>query len=112
MKRFFHFACIFILFGLLSCDQKKEKEEFTLSEGLPSWVKQKVEELSAKTGESCKFIDVLIYETQGKYYYNIAFGYSSCNNCNMFDEKGNPVLQTDLAKLSGLKVIDMKQACP
>ena len=112
MKQLPIFVGIFLLIGFLSCDKKEEKEEFTLSEGLPSWIKQKVEELSAKTGESCKFIDVLIYETQGKHYYNIAFGYSSCNNCNLFDEKGNPVSQTGLAKLIDLKVIDMKQACP
>jgi len=112
MKRFLIFTVIFLLLGVLSCDKKEEKEIFTLSEGLPTWAKQKVEELSAKTGESCKFIDVLIYEAQGKYYYNIAFGYSSCNNCNLFDEKGNPVAQSELAKLTDLKIIDMKQACP
>jgi uncharacterized ParB-like nuclease family protein len=112
MKQLILFAFIFLSIGLFSCDKKKEKEEFTLSAGLPSWVKQKVEELSAKTGESCKFIDVLIFETQGKHYYNIAFGYSSCNNCNLFDEKGNPVPQSELGRLPGLKVIDMKQACP
>lgn len=109
MKRFFFIACLFLLFGVLSCDKK---EETTTPGELPAWVKQKAEELSAKKGDSCKFIDVLIYEAQGKLYYNIAFGYSSCNNCNLFDEKGNPVSQTELAKLSGLKVIDMKQACP
>jgi uncharacterized ParB-like nuclease family protein len=110
MKRLSLFAGIFLLIGLLSCDQKKE-EEFTLSDELPSWVKQKVEELSVN-GESCKFIDVLIFETQGKLYYNIAFGYSSCNNCNLFDEKGNHIAQTELTKLSDLKLIDMKPACP
>lgn len=108
MKRLFLFVSI-LLVSFLSC---KNKEDLTTVGGLPSWVKQRAEELSAKTGESCKFIDVLIFETQGKLYYNIAFGYSSCNNCNLFDEKGNPVSQTELAKLSGLKVIDMKQACP
>lgn len=112
MKRLFIFACIFLLIGLLSCDKKKEKEEFTLSEGLPSWAKQKVEELSAKKGEPCKNVWVLIYEAKGKQYYNIDFAYSSCSNCNLFDDKGNPVAQSELAKLPDLKVKDVKQACP
>lgn len=109
MKRLFLIACLFLLFGVFSCHKK---EETITPGGLPAWVKQKAEELSAKKGDSCKFVDVLIYESQGKKYYNIDFGYSSCSNCNLFDEKGNSVSQTELAKLSGLTVIDMKPACP
>jgi len=109
MKRLFLFACTFLLFGVLSCDKK---EEITPPGELPSWVKQKAEELSARKNEPCKNVWVLIYEAQGKYYYNIDFAYSSCSNCNLFDNKGNPVAQTELAKLSGLKVTDAKPACP
>jgi len=108
MKRLFLFACLFLL-GLLSCDKK---EETTLPGELPTWVKQKAEELSAKKGDPCKYIWVLIYEAQGKLYYNIDFAYSSCSNCNLFDNKGNPVAQSQLAKLPDLKVTDVKPACP
>ena len=109
MKRLFLFACTFLLFGVLSCDKK---EEITPPGELPAWVKQKAEELSAKKGDSCKYIWVLIYEAQGKQYYNIDFAYSSCSNCNLFDSKGHSVSRPELAKLSGLKVTDAKPACP
>jgi hypothetical protein len=109
MKQLFLFACIFLLFGVFSCDKK---EETTPPGELPTWVKQKAEELSAKKGDSCKNIWVLIYEAQGKQYYNIDFAYSSCSNCNLFNDKGNPVAQSELAKLPDLKVTDAKPACP
>jgi hypothetical protein len=109
MKRLFLFARILLFIGILSCEKK---EETTTPGELPTWVKQKAEELSAKKGDSCKYIWVLIYEAQGKYYYNIDFAYSSCSNCNLFDSKGNQVAQSELAKLPDLKVTDAKPACP
>ena len=109
MKRLFLFAGILLFVGILSCDKK---EETTVPGELPAWVKQKAEELSAKKGDSCKYIWVLICEAQGKLYYNIDFAYSSCSNCNLFDNKGNPVAQSQLAKLPDLKVTDVKPACP
>jgi len=110
MKQLFLIACVFLLFGVFSCDKK---DETTTAPGeLPSWVKQKAEELSAKKGDSCKYIWVLIYEAQGNQYYNIDFAYSSCSNCNLFDNKGRSVSQNQMAKLSDLKVIDVKPACP
>lgn len=109
MKRLFFLISIFVLIGIFSCEKKEE----TMPVGeLPSWVKQKAEELSAKNGDSCWYIWVTICEAHEKYYYNIDFGYSSCAMCNLFDAKGHPVSQTELAKLSDLKIIDMKRACP
>lgn len=108
MKQLCLFAGLFLLFGVLSCDKK---DEITPPGELPSWVKQKAEALADKKGDSCKFIDVLIYQSLGKRYYNIDFGYSSCNRCNMYDEKGRAVSQSDLAKLTDLKVVEIKQAC-
>ena len=108
MKHLFLFTCIFFLFGMLSCDNFNE----TPARGdFPAWIKHKVEELSAKTGESCEFIYVLQYEVGGRYYYNIDFGYSSCNNCNLFDEKGNWVGQSVLANPSETKIIDGRPGC-
>lgn len=109
MKRHFLIACVFLLFGVFSCDKK---EETTPPGELPSWVKQKAEELSARKSEPCKNIWVLIYEAEGKQYYNIDFAYSSCSNCNLFDNKGRSVSQTQMAKHPDLKVIDVKPACP
>ena len=108
MKRLFLFTFIFLLLGMLSCDKK---EEITPPGELPSWVKHKADELSAKKGESCEYIWVMIYEAQGKHYYNIDFAYSSCNNCNLFDERGNYVGQSELGHLPEMKIIDTRPAC-
>lgn len=108
MKRLFLFACIFLLFGVLSCENT---EEPPAAGDFPAWIKNKVDALSAKTGEPCEFIYVLKYEVRGRYYYNIDFGYSSCSNCNLFDEKGNQVGQSVLANQSETKIIDARPAC-
>lgn len=108
MNRLFLFACVFLLFGTLSCDNT---EESPAPGDFPAWIKYKVDELSARTGESCEFIDVLQYEVRGRYYYNIDFSYSSCNNCNLFDENGNRVGQSVLDNQSETKIIDRRPAC-
>jgi len=109
MKRLFLFVVILLFVGILSCEKK---EEILAPGELPSWIKQKAEELSAGKSESCRNVWVLIYEAQGKQYYNIDFAYSSCSNCNLFDNKGNRVAQSELAKIPDLKVTDVKPACP
>jgi len=108
MKHLFLFICIFLIFGMLSCDKFIEDPA---PDDYPSWIKHKVDELSAKTGESCEFIYITKYEVRGRYYYNIDFGYSSCNDCNLYDEKGNRVVQSVLANLSETKIIDQGPAC-
>ena len=108
MNRLFLFACIFLLFGTLSCDNT---EESPAPGDLPSWVKNRVDELSAKNGESCENVWVMIYEAQGKRYYNIDFAYSSCSNCNLYDEHGNRVGQSVLDNQSETKIIDRRPAC-
>jgi hypothetical protein len=108
MKRLFLFTCISLLFGMLSCDNFKEDPA---PGDFPAWVKNKVDELSAKTGESCEFIFITKYEVRGKYYYNIDFGYSSCYNCNLFDENGNWVGTSVLANQSETKIIDQSPGC-
>ena len=108
MKRLFLFISISLLFGVLSCDNT---EETPAPSDFPAWIKYKVDELSAKTGESCEYIYVLQYEVRGRYYYNIDFGYSSCNNCNLFDEKGNRVGQSVLTNQSEAKIIDQRPGC-
>jgi len=108
MKRLFLFISIFLVFGVFSCDNI---EETPAPGDFPAWIKYKVNELSAKTGESCEFIYVLQYEVRGKYYYNIDFGYSSCNNCNLFDQNGNWVGQSVLANQSETKIIDQRPGC-
>jgi hypothetical protein len=77
----------------------------------PAWIKHKVDELSAETGESCELIHVLKYEVRGRYYYNIDFVYSNCNNCNLFDEKGNRMGSIVLADQSEVKIIDESPGC-
>ena len=108
MKRLFLFACIFLLFGALSCENTEE----TPGPGdFPAWIKHKVDELIAETGESCEFIYVVKYEVQGKYYYNIDVAYSSCNSCNLYDEYGNQVGQSALANYSETKIIETRPGC-
>jgi len=108
MKHLFLLTSIFLLFGVLSCDNFTESP----SPGdFPAWIKNKVDELSEKTGESCEFIYVTKYEVRGKYYFNIDFGYSSCNNCNLFDENGNLVGTSVLANHSETKIIDESPGC-
>jgi len=108
MRQLFLFTVILLLFGILSCDNFNEDPT---PGDFPAWIKYKVDELSARTGESCEFIYVLQYEVRGRYYYNIDFGYSSCNNCNLFDENGNQVGQSVLANQSETKTIDQRPAC-
>jgi len=108
MKRLFLFISISLLFGTLSCDNI---EETPAPGDFPAWIKYKVDELSAKTGESCEYIWVMVYEVQGKRYYNIDFAYSSCSNCNLFDEHGNRVTSNVLANQSETKIIDQRPAC-
>ncbi len=108
MKRLIQFACTLLLIVVLSCDITEEN----LAPGdIPAWVKHKADKLSAQKGESCEYIWVIVYEAQGKYYYNIDFSYSSCNNCNLFDERGNYVRQSELGHLPEMKLIDTRPAC-
>lgn len=108
MNRLFLFISILYLFGVVSCDNV---EETPAPGDLPAWVKYQVDELSAKTGESCEFIYILTYEVRGRYYYNIDFAYSSCNDCNLFDEKGNRMGHNVLTNQSETKIIDERPAC-
>jgi hypothetical protein len=108
MKHLFLFTCIFLLFGILSCDNFLEDPA---PDNSLAWIKHKVDELSAKTGESCEFIYITKYEVRGKYYYNIDFGYSSCNNCNLYDEHGNWAGPSVLANQSETKIINESPAC-
>lgn len=108
MKRLFLFAFISILFGMISCDLN---EENPASGDFPAWIKYKVDELSAKTGESCEYIWVVVYEVQGKRYYNIDFAYSSCSNCNLYDKYGNWVTAAVLANSSETKIVETRPGC-
>jgi uncharacterized ParB-like nuclease family protein len=108
MKRLFLFISIFFLFGVLSC---VNTEETPAPGDFPVWIKYKVDELSAKTGESCEFIWVMVYEVKGKRYYNIDFAYASCNDCNLYDRNGNRVTSNVLANQSETKIIEQRQAC-
>jgi len=108
MKHLFLLTCIFIIFGILSCDNFIEAPA---PGNFPAWIKYKVDELSAKTGESCEFIYVLQYEVRGRYYYNIDFSYSSCNDCNLYDEHGNWAAPSVLANQSETKIIDQRPGC-
>ena len=108
MKRLSLITCIFILVGALSCDNI---EETPAPGDFPSWIKHKVNELSAKTSESCEYILVTVYEVQGRRYYNIDFSYSSCKDCNLYDEHGNWAAPSVLANQSEVKIIDQSPAC-
>lgn len=107
MKRHLITLSLFLLI-FISC---RESVESTPAGELPSWVKHVAEDLSAKKGESCEFVWVMIYESQGKRYYNIDFAYSSCSNCNLYDEKGNRVSSSVLANLPEMKITETKPAC-
>jgi|GEM_PF-779457 len=108
MKRLFFFVGILLFVGILSCENFTEDPP---PGDFPSWIKNKVNEISKKTGESCEFIYITKYEVKGKYYYNIDFNYSSCNNCNLFDENGNWAGQSVLDDQSATKIIDQRSAC-
>lgn len=107
MKRLILYASIFLFIGVLSCDKKEE--ENIGPEGLPSWVKQKVEDL-AVNGESCKFVYIKIIEFKENLYYDISFGYSSCALCNVFDKNGNRISPNE-NYFSGHKIINILPAC-
>ncbi len=107
MKPIILLIFLLIFLSISSCEKK---DEITISEELPGWVKYKVEDLTAN-GESCKFVDVMQLEIDGKIYYNIDFGYSSCRLCNTFDEKGIPVSQTEQANWKEVKFIEMYPGC-
>ncbi len=107
MKPIILLTFLLIFLVVSSCNKK---DEITIPEELPSWVKYKVEDLTAN-GESCKFVDVLLLEVDGKQYYNIDFGYSNCMFCNIFDERGNPVSQAEQANWKETKVIEMYPGC-
>lgn len=106
MKQFILYTGIFLLIGVLSCDKK---EEYTVPEELPSWVKQKVEELTVN-GESCKFVYIKVIEFKENLYYDISFGYSSCGLCNVFDKNGNRFTPNE-NNFSGHKIINILPAC-
>jgi hypothetical protein len=108
LKHLIHFCCFFLVVGILSCDNFIEAP----AQGdNPAWIKYKVDELSAKTGESCEFISITKYEVRGKNFYNIDFGYSSCSTCNLFDENGNWVGPGVLANQSETKLIGQWPGC-
>lgn len=108
MKRLFLFVCIFFFSGLLSCNFI---EENPASGDFPTWIKRKVDELSTKSGESCEYIWVTVFEVQGKRYYNIDLSYSSCNDCNLYDRNGNRMSSGVLANPADTKVIDTVPGC-
>lgn len=108
MKRLFILTCTLLVFGLLSCDRTDEP---TAPGDFPSWINRKVNELSTKTGESCEYIWVTVYEVQEKRYYNIDFAYSSCNDCNLYDEHGNRVSSGVLADPGETKIIEARPGC-
>lgn len=108
MKRLFLFAFIALLIGLLSCDLT---EESPASGDFPAWISIKVQELSTKSGESCEYIWVMVYEVQGKRYYNIDFAYSSCSNCNLYDKYGNRVTSAVLANSNETKIVETRPGC-
>ena len=105
MKRLFFFVGISLLSGIFSCDFI---EENPASCDYPTWINIKVNELSSKTGESCEYIWVTVYEVKGKRYYNIDFAHSSCNACNLFDRNG---IAGVLANPNETKLIDSGPAC-
>jgi len=108
MNRLFFLTCILVFFGLLSCDIT---EEPTASGDFPTWINRKINELSTKTGESCENIWVMVYEVQGKRYYNIDYSYSSCSDCNLYDANGNRVSSGVLANPNETKIIDTRPGC-
>lgn len=85
MKRFVHIACLFLLFGALSC---KDNEEITPSDQYPEWLQLKITELISN-GNDCEITDLTIYEFKGKKYYHIYNGLWSCGYCELYDESGN-----------------------
>jgi len=107
MKRLF----LVISILLISCISCKDTVESTPEGEFPSWVKQRAEELSSKKGESCEYVWVIVFESQGKRYYNIDFAYSSCNNCNLYDEHGNRVSSSVFANNTETKIVDDRPAC-
>ncbi len=108
MRQLFLFACTFLLLGMLSCDNFIEAPA---PGDYPAWIKNKVDELSKKTGESCDYIWVVVYEVQRKRYYNIDFAYSSCSNCNLYDKHGNWVTAAVLANSNETKIVETRPGC-
>lgn len=107
MKQIILFFFLILFLAISACNKN---DEINAPKEFPAWVNQKVADLTAN-GESCKIVFVMIYEIDGKKYYNIDFAYSSCAMCNVFDENGNQVTQQERANWKEIKFIDMFPGC-
>jgi hypothetical protein len=111
MKRFFIFACMLLVLGVLSCDKKDEDNS---TDQLPEWLQAKIAEVTAESNR-CDLINVEIFNFKGKTYYNISCLFWNCVYCQLFDEQGNrPAWNTTewddfLARKKGIKTVP---ACP
>jgi len=108
MKQLVLIAFISIVFGAISCNLIEETHE---PDDFPSWIKNKIEELSAKSGQSCENIWVVVYEVQGKRYYNIDLVYSSCNSCNLYDKYGNWATTAVLTNFNQTNIVETRPGC-
>jgi hypothetical protein len=107
MKRFFHFACIFLLLGISACDKNEEEIEY------PVWLKQKVQTM-ALSSELCELNIVMTIEYNNKRYYNIQMAYSSCMYCEIYDESGSKktIGETEWNDfVNNLKIIKSESTC-
>lgn len=105
-----HTCLLFLLIIFLVNSACDKKDEIHTPDELPAWINQKVEDLTAG-GESCKSVFVMLYEIDGKKYYNIDFRYSSCGMCHVFDENGNKVTQEEQANWKEIKFVEMYPGC-
>ena len=92
MKRFFLFCSIFLLLGVLSCN---DKDEITPPDQFPEWLQLKITELTSEFN-LCEYTNVTIIDYNGKMYYHISNGVWSCKYCQLFDENGTqPTWETN-----------------
>ena len=84
MKRFFLFCSIFLLLGVLSCN---DKDEITPPDQFPEWLQLKITELTS-VNINCEITDVTYIEYKGTLYYNIYCGLWSCMYCQLYNEDG------------------------
>jgi hypothetical protein len=112
MKQLSLFACIFLLFGILSCDKKEE----IINEEYPSWLIQSIAKMkqSFSREDLCTQYYITTMEYKGKRYYRTWWTFSSCSNCNLYDQYGNtPSWDSDTTQdfWKNVKFIKEETAC-
>ena len=77
-----------LLFTFIAC-QDKGVEPFLYERDTPSWLKDKIDYMSAH--KDFGGTTVYRYEWKGDYVFDITIPISSCGLCEVYDDRGNKI---------------------